>query len=97
MEVDLNGRGIKMEITLNNDYCLQFNETYFVSRRNSKKDVRDYSDIPVSDTKIRYLGRKLFKGMLKTIKEIFVVIWLLAVCKYAGLYDLWVQIADKLV
>ena len=30
-----------MEITLNNDYCLQFNETYFVSRRNSKKDVRD--------------------------------------------------------
>ncbi len=86
-----------METTLPNDYYLQFNETYFVSRGNSRKEVRDFNDITVSDTNIRYLGRKLYKGMLKTIGEILEVVMLLAVCKYAGLYEIWVHIADKLV
>ncbi len=86
-----------MKLTLNNDYYLQFHGTYFVSRGNSKKDERDYNEITVSDTRIRYLGCKLYKGMLKTIGEILVVVSLLAAGKYAGLYDLWVQIADKLV
>ena len=87
----------KMETTLTNDYYLQFNETYFISRGNSKKDVTKNNDITVSSTKIRFLGRKLYKGILKTIREILVVILVLALCQYAGIYDLWIQLVEKLV
>ncbi len=85
-----------METTLTNDYYLQFNETYFVTRGNSKKDVRENNDVPANNTKIRLLGRKFCKGLLRTTGEILVVVSLLTICKYAGIYDLWVQLAEKL-
>ena len=87
---------IKMETTLTNDYYLQFNETYFVTRGNAKKDVRENNDVPVNNTKIRFLGRKFCKGILRTTGEILVVVSLLTICKYAGIYDLWIQLAEKL-
>jgi hypothetical protein len=86
-----------METTLTYDYYLQFNETYFVSRGNSKKAVTKNNDITVSSTKIRLLGRKFYKGILRTIGEILVVVSILALCKYTGIYDLWIQLAEKLV
>ena len=89
--------GSKMETTLTNDYYLQFNETYFLSRGNLKKAVTKNNDITVSSTKIRLLGRKLYKGILRTIGEILVVVSVLALCKYAGIYDLWILLAEKLV
>jgi len=85
-----------MDTTLTNDYYLQFNETYFVTRGNSKKDVRENNDGPVTNTKIRLLGRKFCKGILRTTGEILVVVSLLTLCKYAGIYDLWIQLAEKL-
>ncbi len=84
-----------MNTTLTNDYYLQFNETYFVTRGNSKKDVRENNDVPVNNTK-RLLGSKFCKGLLRTTGDILVVVSLLTICKYAGIYDLWVQLAEKL-
>jgi hypothetical protein len=55
------------------------------------------NDITINNTKIRFLGRRLYNGILRTIGEILVVVSLLAICKYAGIYALWVQIAEKLV
>ncbi len=86
-----------MESTISNDYYLQFNETYFLTRGNSKKEVTESNVIPVTNEKIRLLGHKLCKGILRSTREIFVVASLLAVCKYAGIYDLWIQLAEKLV
>ena len=87
---------ITMDTTLTNDYYLQFNETYFVTRGNSKKEVKEFTDVPVNNTKIRLLGRKFCKGILRTTGEVLVVVSLLTICKYAGIYDLWVQLAEKL-
>ena len=87
---------ITMDTTLTNDYYLQFNETYFVTRGNAKKDIRANNDVPVTNTKIRLLGRKFYKGILRTTGEVLVVVSLLTICKYAGIYDLWVQLAEKL-
>lgn len=87
---------IKMDTTLTNDYYLQFNETYFVTRGNSKKDVRENNDAAVNNTKIKLLGSKFCKGLLRTTGEILVVVSLLTICKYAGIYNLWVQLAEKL-
>ncbi len=92
-----NDGGTKMETNLTNEYYLQFNETYFVSRGNKKKDVTNNNDITVSNTKIRLLGRKLYNGILRTISEILIVASLLALCKYAGIYELWMQVVEKLV
>jgi len=85
-----------MDTTLTNDYYLQFNETYFVTRGNSKKEVKEFTDVSVNNTKIRLLGRKFCKGILRTTGEVLVVVSLLTICKYAGIYDLWVQLAEKL-
>jgi len=92
-----NDEATTMESTLINDYYLQFNETYFLTRGNSKKDATENKDIPVNNTKIRLLGRKLYKGILRSTREILVVASLLVVCKYAGIYDLWIQLVEKLV
>ena len=89
--------GTKMDATLTNDYYLQFNEKYFITRGNSKKDVRENNEKPVTNTEIRLLGRKFCKGLLKTFGEILVIVMSLAICKYAGIYDLWLQLVERLV
>ena len=86
-----------MKSTLINDYYLHFNETYFLTRGNSRNNVTDNNNIHFNNTKIRLLGRRLYNGILRTIGDILVVISLLAICKYAGIYEIWVQIAEKLV
>ena len=91
-----NERGSKMETTITNDYYLQFDEIYFLTCGDAKKDVSKDNGIHASNTKIRLLGRKFYKGILKTIAEILVVFSLLAVCKYTGIYDVWVQLAEKM-
>ena len=86
-----------METTLTKDYCLQFNEKYFLTRINSEKDTTENNVVPVTNTRIRLLGYKFYKGLLRTIGEILIVFSLLAVCKYAGIYNLWIQFTEKLV
>ncbi|UCH81965.1 MAG: hypothetical protein JSW20_04895 [Nitrospiraceae bacterium] len=86
-----------METTLTNDYYLQFNETYFVARGNSKREDTKKKAIAVSNTKAGLLGRLICKGLCRTAGEILVVISLLVACKYTGLYDVWVQLIDRLV
>ena len=59
-------RLIRMKSTLINDYYLHFNETYFLSRGNSRKNVTQNNDM---HSKIKLPGRRLYKGILRT--EIF--------------------------
>ena len=86
-----------MDTSLTNNYYLQFNEKYFVARRNSKRGETNMNDTSVRSTKAGMLGRKIFKGIFRTLGEILVIGSLLAVCKYAGIYDVWVQFIDTLV
>ena len=86
-----------MKSTLINDYYLHFNETYFLTRGNSRNNVTDNNDIHFNNTKIRLIGRRLYNGILRTIGDILLVILLLAICKFAGIYEIWLQIAEKLV
>ncbi len=91
-----NERGEKMDITLTNDYYLQYNEKYFLAYRNPKKDVKNNA-VPVTDRKILLLGRKLFKSITRTVGDIAIVALLLVICKYTGIYDLWLQLVEKLI
>ncbi len=92
-----NDGGTKMETTLINDYYLQFDKKYFISREKTNKDVTNNNDMTVSNTKIRLLGHNLFNGILRTVGEILFVFLLLALCKYAGMYELWIKVVEKLV
>ncbi len=85
-----------MDITLTNDYHLQYNEKYFLACRSSKKDVKSKA-VAVTDSNILFLGHKLFKGISRTVGEIAVVALLLVICKYTGIYDLWMQLVEKLI
>jgi hypothetical protein len=51
----------------------------------------------LSNDKVIFLGRNLYKGILKTIGDILIVALLLGACKYSGLYYLWIQLSDKMV
>ena len=85
-----------MKSTLINDYYLHLNETYFLTHGNSRNNVTSNNDVHFNNTKILD-GRRLYNGILRIIGDILLVISLLAICKYAGIYEIWLQIAEKLV
>lgn len=88
--------GLTMETACTNDYYLHFNETYFLSKRDSRNEDTKPDVESVKYTNIRCIGHKLFKGVLKTIGDVSVVLLLLAICKYSGIYDLWIHVTQNL-
>ena len=85
-----------MKSTLINDYYLHCHEAYFLTHGNLRNKIKDNNEIHFHNTK-RLRGRRLYNGILRTIGDILLVISLLVICKFAGIYEIWLQIAEKLV